>query len=53
MIILRYILFLDKNVHCGYSLELPRRGDSKGVPTMRVFMEYWKNIPELSSTIPP
>ena len=27
-----FLLFLHKNIRCGYSLELPRRGDSNEYP---------------------
>ena len=42
----KFAIVLHNNIHCGYSLESPRWGDSNGfwwVPTTHVFMEkQWK-----------
>ena len=35
-------LFLLKNIDCGYSLELPRRGGSNGYPQSMFWAEIWK-----------
>ena len=39
-----YIIFLisAKNIDCGYSLEPPRRGGSKGYPQSIFWAEIWK-----------
>ena len=37
-------VFLLKNVDCGYSLELPRRGGSNEYPQSMFWAEIWKNI---------
>ena len=37
-------LFLLKNIYCGYSLELPRRGGSNKHPQSMFWTEMWKNI---------
>ena len=50
----QFLLFLNKNVCCGYSLELPRRW----VPTTYVFIENYRelffNYQQISSSsVPP
>ena len=37
-----YIIFLLKNIDCGYSLEPPRRGGSNVYPQSMFWVEIWK-----------
>ena len=37
-----FLLFLLKNIDCGYSLEPPRRGGSNGYPQSMLWAEIWK-----------
>ena len=43
-------LFLRKNIHWGYWIELPQRGNCNEHP-LYVFMENWKNDPTLGLNI--
>ena len=40
-----FFLFLHKNIHCGYSLEAPRRGASNEYPQ---HMFSWSNKKDIS-----
>ena len=54
MIILeKIILFLHKNICCGYSIEAPRRGASNEYHNICFYAELGKIIPKLSSSTPP
>ena len=37
-----FFLFLFENIHCGYSLEPPRRGSSNEYPQSMFWAEIWK-----------
>ena len=40
--VLLFLLFLLKNIDCGYSLEPPRRGGSNEYPQSMFMAEIWK-----------
>ena len=47
------LLFLDKNICCGYSLELPERGDSNEHPQHTFLWRTIETYPLIITKYPP
>ena len=47
-----FLLFLLKNIDCGYSLEPPRRGGSNEYPQSMFWTEIWEISEFLSEILP-